>query len=256
MIPKIIHFCWFGKNEHSPLVKMCIESWKRHLPDYKIMLWNEETFDVNSVLWTKEAYSKKKWAFVSDYVRLYALKKYGGVYLDTDVEVIKDFSCLLLNKSYVSSFVEKYLISAGFIACEEGHQFVKELLKYYENKHFIDENGKVNQTMNPLIFTKKAMKYFMINFGTTEFISNSVSIFSHDYFMPYKKNMFMEKTDHKSYHLTNNTFTIHHDMGSWAKKNLPRFKGIMRLVLPENVYLYLKKIRYSRAIKNECIITE
>ena len=100
MIPKIIHYCWFGGKELPNLAEKCIASWKKQLPDYKIICWSEENFDIdNSVPYLKEAYSKKKFAFVSDYVRLYALYNYGGIYLDTDVEVIRDFSPLLNDKS-------------------------------------------------------------------------------------------------------------------------------------------------------------
>lgn len=98
MIPKIVHYIWFGGNSYSEKIQHCIDSWHKYLPDYEFMLWNEETFDVNSVRFTKEAYENKKWAFVSDYVRVYALYNYGGFYLDTDVEVLKPLTDFTGNK--------------------------------------------------------------------------------------------------------------------------------------------------------------
>lgn len=91
MIPKIIHYCWFGKGKKNRLIKRCIRSWKKRMPDYEIICWNEDNFDYTSVPFVKEAYEQKKWAFVADYVRLYALFHYGGIYLDTDSEVYKSF---------------------------------------------------------------------------------------------------------------------------------------------------------------------
>ncbi len=89
MIPKIIHYCWFGRGQKSEKIKACIASWKKYLPDYEIVEWNEDNFDLSSNLYVKQAYDSKKWAFVSDYVRLYALYHFGGIYMDTDVEVLK-----------------------------------------------------------------------------------------------------------------------------------------------------------------------
>ena len=97
MIPKVIHYCWFGRNPKPVSVQKCIESWKKYLPDYEIREWNNTNFEAMSVKFTAEAMAKKKYAFVSDYVRLHALYKYGGVYLDTDVKVLKSFNNLLNN---------------------------------------------------------------------------------------------------------------------------------------------------------------
>ena len=95
-IPKIIHYCWFGEKDMPDLVKKCIKSWKKILPDYEFKLWNEENFDINSTKWTKVAYKNKKYAFVSDYVRLCALLEFGGIYLDTDIRVKNSFNNLII----------------------------------------------------------------------------------------------------------------------------------------------------------------
>ncbi|MBR0278262.1 MAG: hypothetical protein IJQ50_07375 [Clostridia bacterium] len=88
-IPKKIHYCWFGEEKHSKKIKKCIKSWKKHCPDYEIIEWNEKNFDIHCFKWVEQAYNNKKWAFVSDYVRLFVLYNYVGIYLDTDVEIIK-----------------------------------------------------------------------------------------------------------------------------------------------------------------------
>ena len=118
-IPKIIHYCWFGNNEKPNIVKKCIASWKEHLKEYEIIEWNEKTFDINSNKFVKEAYEKGMYAFVSDYVRVYALYNYGGIYLDTDVEVKKSFNDLLDNDS-IWGFEEKNFIATSTIgACKK-----------------------------------------------------------------------------------------------------------------------------------------
>ena len=118
MIPKIIHYCWFGDKELPKLAKKCLASWKKYCPDYQIKCWNESNFDVNSNQYVKEAYENKKYAFVTDYVRLYALYNFGGVYMDTDVEVIKNIDDFLNCKGF-SSFESTNLVPTGILASEK-----------------------------------------------------------------------------------------------------------------------------------------
>lgn len=252
MIPKIIHLCWFGRQEFPPLVKLCINSWKEKLPNYKITIWTEDTFDVSSTNWTKEAYDCKKWAFVSDYVRLIVLYKYGGIYLDTDIEVVRDFSDLLENKKCVLSFIEGGLVSAGFIAVESKYEYIKNLLDYYENRHFLHSDGIIEQVMNPLIFTKIAIKFYNFKFGDKNYKKNGVEIYSLEFFMPYRKNNFSkDKYNHNKYTISKNTYTIHHDMGSWSVENkILRFiKAVIRFIVPQRVYLKIKECKNCNKIK-------
>lgn len=243
MIPKIIHLCWFGYGEYSDLIKMCIDSWHIFLPDYEIMVWNEKTFDVNHFLYTRQAYNSKKWAFVSDFARLYALNKYGGVYMDTDLEVIQDFSQLLFNERYVSSFAEGHLLTAGFIACEKKHPFITKLLDYYRDMSFLDDKGNEKLIMNPLIFTKIGVRDFGLDIGCKEIKNEFFHIYPMDYFMPFVKNINNNRwKNRKYYHITQNTYTIHHDMGSWDNKNKLSFllKRIARTLFREKIYNFLK----------------
>ena len=135
MIPKIIHYCWFGKGEKSTQVKKCIESWNRILIDYQIIEWNEENFDVGVNAYTKQAYENKKYAFVSDVARLYALLNYGGIYLDTDVEVYRSFDEILEHRC-VFGFEYKNWIATSFLAAEKDHPLIQEFFKQYENISF------------------------------------------------------------------------------------------------------------------------
>ncbi len=210
MIPKIIHYCWFGRGEMPELAKMCIESWKRYLPDYELMLWNEDNFDVNSLKFTRQAYEKRKFAFVTDYVRLYALKNFGGVYMDTDVEITKNIDKFLELPAF-SGFETGDLIPTSIMASEKGLKWIDELIKYYDKKPFVRWNGRLNKIPNTLIisriFSKK--KGVVLN-NSYQVYDNQLHLFPKDFFCP------------KSYktgeiELTENTYCIHHFAGSWTK---------------------------------------
>lgn len=136
-IPKIIHYCWFGGKVKPKIVLDCIESWKRIMPNYEIIEWNENNFDVNSFPYTKKAYSEKKWAFVSDVARLKALYDKGGIYLDTDMYVLKKFDDFL-QYDLVLGKEDKEYISAGMIACTQNNQYVQDLLKEYKTREKVN----------------------------------------------------------------------------------------------------------------------
>ncbi len=242
-IPKIIHLCWFGRGAYSPLAKLCLESWSKFLPEYEIRLWNEDNYDVNCCSFSAKAYENKKWAFVSDYARLSLLYRYGGVYMDTDLEVIKDFSALLEGKRFVSSYIEGGLITAGFIACEAGHPFVKKLLDYYETESLkIDRGEEVRFVMNPLIYTEIAMEAYGFDPKAESFCNDEITVYPIDYFMAYKKVTYGSSYSHWRYRITDRTHTIHHDMSSWHKRNkIKKFiKDTVRFILPQNVYNSMK----------------
>ncbi len=253
MIPHILHLCWFGKGKYPELVQMCIESWKRVLPDYRIMVWNEDTFDVQCIDYTKEAYYQRKWAFVSDYVRLAVLEQYGGVYMDTDLEVIRDFSNILDKHRFVSSTLEGGLITAGFIAAEPHHPFIVTLKKKYEDGYFQRHDGSIEFCMNPLLFTKVAMDMYGFIVGQAANDRNDdFAIYPLEYFMPYRKTLFSKTPySHSNYVVTENTYTIHHDMGSWGHESKINWwkRAIARQLIPQRLYLNLKKKKYSECIK-------
>lgn len=136
MIPKIIHCVWLGKGEKNERAKLCIESWKRLLPDYEIIEWNEENFDVNCNNWCKESYKNKKYAFTSDYVRLWVLYNYGGIYMDTDVEVYKPLDKFLTEKGFTGFETVNYP-STATLGAEKGNPVIKKMMEWYENHDFI-----------------------------------------------------------------------------------------------------------------------
>ena len=152
MIPKIIHYCWFGKNPLPPLVEKCIASWKLYCPDYEIICWNEERYDIHQCEFTEQAYQAGKWAFVADYVRLDVLVKYGGIYLDTDVELLKPIDYLLTEVCF-AGFESRDTVATGVIGCEKGNPVIKSLLAQYEAATFMLD-GKQIITTGPILFTR------------------------------------------------------------------------------------------------------
>lgn len=211
MIPKIIHYCWINTKdkEYPALVKNCIESWKKYLPDYKIIEWNQNNFDINISPFVKEAYETGKYAFVADYIRLYVLYNYGGIYLDTDVKVLKSFDDLLNNKAFIC-FEGDDAIASSTIGAEKNNYLIECLLKYYDNRHFIDANGKLNMLPNTTIFANIFKnKGFIINnkFQKNEYIT----IYPREYFSP--KNFITGEIN-----ITSNTYAIHLFNASWISE--------------------------------------
>ena len=212
MIPKKIHYCWFGHGEKPDLAKKCIESWKKYCPDYEIIEWNEDNFDINMNQYVKEAYECKKYAFVTDYVRLYVLYNFGGLYMDTDVEVIKPLDEFLKNEAF-SSFENNDYIPTGLMASKKHNIWIKELLKDYDEIHFVN-NGKMNLTPNTITITNTTIKKFGLKpVSSYQVLGNgAVTIYPYDYFCP-KSHITNE------INLTENTCTIHHFSGSWLSKD-------------------------------------
>lgn len=207
MIPKTIHYCWFGRNPKPKLANKCIQSWRKHCPDYEIIEWNEDNFDISSApLYVRQAYEAKKWAFVSDYVRLYAMVNFGGIYMDTDVEVLKSLDSFLLHEAF-SGFEDEVSIPTGIMACEKGFPLFAEFLKYYDAACFVNKDGSINTTTNVRIITNICMNHGLKR--TDEFqIIEGFALYPHDYFCPisYTSGK-MEKTKR--------TATIHWFAGSW-----------------------------------------
>lgn len=211
MIPKVIHYCWFGGKPLSDDAKKCIESWKKFCPDYKIVEWNETNFDINYCDYVKEAYDSKKWAFVTDVVRLYALVNYGGVYMDSDVEVIKPIDSFL-NYNAFSGFQTAEYVPTGIMACEPHNSFFEELLNEYNGIHFINSDGSFDYTTNCVRITNACVRYGLELNNSLQTI-NTFTLFPSDYFCA-KDSITGEVK------ITDNTCTIHHFAGSWiTRKN-------------------------------------
>lgn len=221
MIPKIIHYCWFGGNPLDEKSKRCIESWEKFCPDFTIKEWNENNFNVNTCQYVKEAYDAKKWAFVTDYVRLYALNNEGGIYMDTDVEVVKPIDCLL-KYSTVSGFEASDRIPTGLIGSEPNSPIIKTLLNEYESIHFIEEDGTLNQTTNVERITKTLLKYGLQQNNKMQTV-NGFTLLPSDYLCP--KDLLTGEI-----HLTNNSLVIHHFSGSWVSKKSRLRSRIYQLI--------------------------
>lgn len=212
MIPKIIHFCWFGGNKMPPLAKKCIRSWKKFCSEYEIIKWDETNFDISkSPTYVQEAYNAKKWAFVTDYVRLWALFKYGGIYMDTDVEVIRPLD-IFLTESAFSGFENNTQIPTGIMAAEKGHTLFRKWLDDYDVRHFINEDGSMDMTTNVVAITS-SMKDSGMLFNNTKQTVNGMTFYPNDFFCPKEFNTGIIR-------VTSNTYTIHHFNASWQDKKM------------------------------------
>ena len=226
MIPKIIHYCWFGGNPLPPLAKKCIASWKKFCPDYEIKEWNESNFDININNYVKEAYDKKKYAFVTDYVRLYALYRFGGIYMDTDVEVNQPLDDFLNHRAFTGCENQQYCVT-GIIAAEKEHPWIKDLLDGYKNRSFILSNGDIDTIPNTEIITKATIERYEWN------PVNEYQVLKEDLHI-YPFSVFCAK-DFKTGRVvvTHETYTVHHFSGSWHSKSDKLKMRIIRLLGPK-----------------------
>lgn len=220
MIPKVIHYCWFGRGKLPELAIKCIESWKKYLPDYEIKEWNEDNFDLNLYPYAKEAYDNRKFAFVSDVARLYALYMEGGIYMDTDVEVLKSLDPFLQHHAF-SGFEDEQMIPTGIMASEKGGQWAKDNLDYYNGKHFVKEDGSFDVTTNVTIITNYMLPLGLRQNNTYQDFPGLITFYPKDYFCP------KSKEDGKIY-LTDNTVTIHHFAASWTS---PTHRFLRKLII-------------------------
>ena len=218
MIPKIIHYCWFGGKEMPPLVQKCIKSWKEHLPDYEFKLWNEENFHINSSEWCKGAYENKKYAFVADYVRLIALYKNGGIYLDTDEKMEKSLNPFVEKDIAFMGFEDGKVLSMGVMGFPPKHHIIAELLEYYNQPFSMDIITQ--NTSNVVIVTNYLAEKYRLKTDNSEQLIGDVHIYPRTYFNAMD---FFGNWDK-----TSNTTTVHLYMGSWlpdeAKQKLDRRK--------------------------------
>jgi len=227
LIPKIIHYVWIGDNPKNDLIKQCIESWKYKLPDYEIVEWNEKNYDLNSNIFLKKAYSQKKWAFVADYIRLDVLLKYGGIYFDTDVEVIKTFDDLLNNDAFIGFENSKYL-GTSVIAAKPNHRWIAESLKYYSEAQSLDKKGNISLTPNVVNITDTTVKMYGLKLNNkNQSLNDRLIILSSSYFSPISYDEDFKSSSSK---ITKETYSIHHYDGSWLDKK-DHFKIFLKKTL-------------------------
>ena len=234
MIPRKIHYCWFGCGEMPQLAKDCISSWHRYMPEWEYKLWNEDNFDVYSVPYTKEAYEAKKYAFVSDYVRLFALDKEGGVYFDVDFEVYKPFDDLLHWHAFAGFEGSKYApLMMGVIASCPNGQWVKEQLDHYQGRHFMNDDGSLDLTTNVKFVTECMSVNGFVQSGKEQDYKD-LHVFPVDYFCP-------KQTTGECFR-TENTYCEHRGLDSWTDSQRGWKAKVGEMVGMKNM-VYLIKIK-------------
>ncbi|MBP5547918.1 MAG: glycosyl transferase [Bacteroidales bacterium] len=246
MIPKIIHYCWFSGDKKPALIRKCIRSWKKHLPDYEIRCWDGNSFDFDSLQFTREAMSVKKYAAAADYVRLFALFNYGGIYLDSDVEIFKSLNPFLENKFFSGyEYFDKYQIEAGIIGSVKGFPYLKECMEYYESTPFIHENGEYDININqaPDILTNNASNHGYVPSGDEQLTENGIHLYPQTVFSneayACKTYGFQKEIN------TTELFALHHNMGTWT--NVVNQKGAFwRFCWEHNMLVFYKKIESCR----------
>lgn len=221
MIPKIIHYCWLSDDPIPKKLQICMDSWHKNLPDYEFVLWDRNRFDINKVVWTKQSFEARKYAFAADYIRLYAVYTYGGIYMDMDVEVVRPFDPFLSNQ-YILGYESDVGIEAGVFGGEKGAMWLKKCLDYYDGRTFINLEGSFNVKPLPRIM-----------FDCLEEERNSFCIFPHEY---------LTAKSLGNITVTDNTLTIHHFEGSWISGK-HKMKRIIASILGGKLTCFIIKLK-------------
>ena len=221
-IPKVIHYCWFGNGKMPAISEKCIKSWKKYCPDYEIICWNEENFDLTQNRYMKEAYEAGKWAFVSDYARLKVIYDHGGIYLDTDVELRKPLDPLLENGGFMG-FDEKGIVATGLgFGAEAGNEIVGAFLKDYDDLPFVLPDGSFDLTPCPDRNTA-VLEHLGMDLKTHDQVFMGMRFLPREYLCP------MDYYTGKKT-ITQNTYSIHHYCASWTSKVTKRTTRIKRII--------------------------
>lgn len=222
MIPKKIHYCWLSDDPMPEKLVKCMNSWKKYLPNYELVKWDLKRFPLSKNIWVKQAFESKRYAFAADYIRLYALATEGGIYLDSDVEVLKSFDDLLDKPYFICKENSPQGLEAAIIGAEKGCEWVRKCLAYYDGKSFLNEKGEMSTTVLPAILRQTiSNSYKLVYIDNPSEIKRSeeeIYVLPSDYFSP--KNYVTKKLK-----VTKNTYTIHHFAGSWQ----PKWKRILLL---------------------------
>ena len=216
MIPKIIHYCWLSNDPYPEDIARCLESWKQKLPDYEFVKWDFIRLDKSKFKWVSDAYDNKKYAFAADYIRCYSIYNYGGIYLDTDVEVLKSFNDLLSHHYFMGYEINKTSPEAAVIGAEKGHPFFKALMEYYKDRSFIREDGTLDIRDLPSIFNEIIDNGFnKVAINTPSEIDDNdekkICVLPYTYFSP-------KSSLNGKIYKTEDTYAIHHFSNSWFPK--------------------------------------
>ncbi len=233
MIPKIIHYCWLSGDPFPSDLQRYMETWRQKLPGYTFMLWDTQRFPLEKSLWVKQAFECKKYAFAADYIRLYALYHYGGIYLDTDVEVVNRYDPLLSLRMMVGLDHNEHDIEAATWGSEKGNPALKVLLDKYDTLQFLRKDGEMNLFVMPAFVSKiwNEAGYSLVPVSTqkeaqeVEKDPHKIPVFPRTWFCP--QNFY-------DFHVlkSQNTFSIHHYKGSWLPEDVQRERNILRRLGP------------------------
>lgn len=243
MIPKKIHYCWLSDDSMPEKLQQCIDSWKKYLPDYELVKWDLQRFPLAKNAWVREAFISRKYAFAADYIRLYALATEGGIYLDSDVEVLKSFDPLLDLPYFVCKENSPQGLEAAAIGAEKGCFWVVRCLHYYDGKHFTEPSGKHNTKVLPALLKETITENYALKYVSqpSEIIRDekTVYVLPSDYFSP-------KSVANGKIYLTDNTYSIHHFAGTWV----PAWKKmILKVWIPFSIK-YPKVAEALKCIKN------
>lgn len=245
-IPHIIHYFWFGKNEKPKIVLDCIDSWKKYFPGWKIIEWNEENYDLDKSIYMKEAYSQRKWAFVSDYARFDVLYEYGGIYLDVDVEFIKKLPESFLQEGPFTGFEHTGIVAPGLIfAIYPKHPFIKEVIKMFNNSTFKQNPDGSYLTVNMQLTNLMKKNGLQTNNKLQKVCG--ITIYPSEFFCGYN-------TDIREPDITSNTICWHHYLGSWQKKSLKvKIQDFLKKMIGVKNYklLIIFKRKHIRSMWNQ-----
>ena len=216
MIPKILHYCWFGGTELPELEASCVATWNDVMPDYEIRRWDESNFDVNSCAFVHEAYEQKMFAFVSDYARYVILRDNGGIFLDTDVKLLKPFDDLLSNNGFCGYMQDNEHVNPGLVlACKPQLSLFSEVVSRYESLHFSQSENRINPLSSPRVLTKLLTERYGLKCdGSYQELDGGFIVYPSEYFDPLDSHTGVEN-------VTNNTYSVHLYSGTWlspAKK--------------------------------------
>ncbi|MGK4179957.1 glycosyltransferase family 32 protein [Lapidilactobacillus dextrinicus] len=232
MIPKTIHYCWFGGSPLPSNVKKCIDSWKKYCPDYKIIQWNESNFDIHINQYVYEAYKEKKYAFVSDFARLQIVYDQGGIYLDTDVELLRPLDDVLDNYCFMALEQQDRVATGLGFGGIAGASFLKANINEYKDEHFII--GKSLNYSTCVEYTMKAIERVYGSLDPVLFrnskLANTLVVYPQEYFCPYDL-----KTKRTT--ITQSTIAIHHYDASWYSQNKIMIR-IRKMLIPVKIYIH------------------
>lgn len=218
MIPKIIHYCWFGGKQKPALANKCIQSWSKYCPDYQIIEWNESNFDIASApLYVRQAYDAKKWAFVTDYIRLWVVYHHGGIYLDTDVELVQSLDSLLNYRAYFGFEYSGYMNTGLGFGAIKHLPILQEMMCDYETIPFILEDGTLDLTSCPIKNTPILLRKGLVMENTLQVLENDIFVFPTAYFCPAFDSLSLPQ-------ITDKTISVHWFSGSWLPKEELRKK--------------------------------